>query len=81
MGLILGRVSLFGYPSLAAGLARVGVWPGHRPRRICGFLRSRVPTADEHHAAGQDEQERHHQNGEDLRVGHSNGLCDAVRQR
>ncbi len=80
MGLILGRVSLSGYPSLAAWLPRVGVWPGHGLRRICGFLRSRVPTADEHDAAGQDEQERHHQKSEDLRVSHSNRLCDAVGQ-
>jgi hypothetical protein len=46
--------------------------------RICRFLRFRLPTANDHHAAGQDEQERHHEEGEDLSIGHSNELRDAM---
>jgi hypothetical protein len=36
---------------------------------FAGFSAFLFPTAEEHYAAGQDEQERHHQKGEDPHIG------------
>jgi hypothetical protein len=59
------------HPSVAwltRGDARSCDWLG----RFGRLLRLLSITAKEHHAAGQNEQEGHHQEGKDLRIGHTN---------
>src|SRR3712207_5094592 len=73
--LILRPISLFGCCSSFAWLACVGLWPCDRIGWIGRLLGFRSLTAEEHHAARQHEQERHHQKGENLCIGH---LTDCV---